>query len=77
MKKALIYSKDNCTYCVKAKNLLKLQQIPYTESFIGKDISRDDFISLFPEHRTMPLIFIDGEKIGGYDDLLGYLKRNA
>ena len=76
MKEALIYSKDNCSYCVKAKNLLRLVEIPYVESLIGKDITREDFIDLFPEHRSMPLIFINGEKVGGYNELLDYLERN-
>lgn len=76
MRQALVYSKDNCTYCVQAKNLLKLEQIPYTESLIGKDISREDFIDLYPEHRSMPLIFINGEKVGGYNELREYLARN-
>jgi glutaredoxin len=76
MNRALIYTKDNCSYCVKAKNLLRLVEIPYVESIIGQDITREDFIDLFPEHRSMPLIFINGEKVGGYNELLDHLERN-
>jgi len=70
----LIYTKDNCPYCVKAKTLLTIKSIEFTESKIGKDITREEFMSLFPEQRTVPLIFINDQKIGGYDDLAEHFK---
>ena len=75
MKSALVYSKPNCSYCLKAKNLLTLENIPYTESVIGEDITREDFMSLFPDQRSVPLIFVNGEKIGGYNELLDFVSR--
>jgi glutaredoxin len=77
--KALIYTKANCTYCVKAKALFTIKNIQYVETVIGEDILREDFISLFPDVRSVPLIFIDGERIGGYDEFTKYLdaKRDA
>lgn len=77
--KALIYTKDNCPYCVKAKTLFTIKSIEFAESKIGKDITREEFMSLFPEQRTVPLIFINDEKIGGYDDLTRWFdsKRDA
>lgn len=64
-----IYSKDNCPHCVNAKKLLEKEGYTYTETVIGKDMLREDFIALFPEQRTVPLIFVNGEKIGGYAEL--------
>lgn len=77
--RALIYTKSNCTYCVKAKALFTIKNIEYTETVIGEDIQREDFVGLFPDVRTVPLIFIDDERIGGYDELTRYLdaKRDA
>ena len=77
--KALIYTKSNCPYCVNAKTLFGIRGIEYTETVIGEDIQREDFVALFPDVRTVPLIYIDGERIGGYDDLTKYLdsKRDA
>ncbi len=75
--KALIYTKTNCTYCVKAKALFTIRGIEYTETVIGEDIMREDFMSLFPDQRSVPLIFIDGEKVGGYDELTKYLEQRA
>lgn len=73
--KAIVYTKDNCPYCTQAKNLLTLKEIPYTEVGIGSDITREDFISLFPDQKSVPLILIDEVKVGGYNDLVNYLKK--
>ena len=77
--KALIYTKSNCQYCIKAKTLFGIRGIEYIETVIGEDIQREDFMSLFPEQKSVPLIIIDGEKVGGYDDFVKWLdaKRAA
>jgi glutaredoxin 3 len=69
-----VYSKDNCPYCVKAKNLLNAHGIEFTEIKIGVDITRDEFLEAFPNARTVPQIILEGEHIGGYTKLVEYLK---
>lgn len=66
---AIVYTKDQCPYCVKAKTLLTIKQIPFTEVKLGVDMQREDFVATFPEQKTVPLIIIDGVKIGGFDKL--------
>lgn len=66
----VIYSKKDCPNCIKAKALAK----DYTEVMMGEDISREDFMQLFPDARTVPQIIIDGKRIGGYTELVEYLK---
>jgi glutaredoxin len=73
--KALVYSKDACPYCVRAKSLLTRNNVAYEEVIIGKDILREDFLSEFPEQRTVPLIFVEGEKVGGYDNLVEWFNN--
>jgi len=65
-----IYSKENCDFCNKAKAYMKKHSIEYVEHQIGRDISRDDFIDLFPQAKTVPAILIDGKYIGGYMNLV-------
>lgn len=65
----VVYTKDNCPYCIKAKALLKGYGLEYQEIVIGKDISREEFLDTYPNARTVPQIVLDGEHIGGYDDL--------
>lgn len=75
MRSILIYTKDDCSFCTLAKNLLAEKGMSYTESKVGKDLLREDFVSTFPDVRTMPFIIINGQKIGGYNDLVEYIKN--
>ena len=69
MSKIILYTKDNCTYCNQAKNLLHYKGKSFTEVKIGVDMTREDFVSLFPNIKSVPHIIIDGVQIGGYDKL--------
>ena len=71
---ALIYTKEACPFCVQAKALLVQKNIEFMEVNIGTDMLREDFISMFPEQKTVPLIFINGQKIGGYTELKEHFK---
>jgi glutaredoxin 3 len=71
-----VYTLTNCAACVNAKRLLDSKDMPFTETVIGKDILREEFVELFPEQKTAPLIIIDGVKIGGHDELKEYLDSN-
>jgi glutaredoxin 3 len=75
--KVTIYTKDNCPYCVSAKNLLEEKGKEYKEINIGRDIRRDDFMSLFPNVKTVPHIIINGDEIGGFDKLTEWLDTTA
>ena len=69
-----IYSKPNCTYCVKAKNLVKTLGFEYKEKMFGKDFKTPDelFEAVGKQVRTMPQIIIDDKHIGGYNELVEY-----
>ena len=75
MNKVIIYTKDNCQYCVQAKNLFNVKGQAYQEMKIGDDLTREEFINIFPDVKTVPFIIIDGEKVGGYDRLVEYYAR--
>ena len=75
--RVIIYTKDNCPFCVRAKQLLSIKKTDYTEVNIGKDITREDFISLFPEVKTVPLIIIDEVKVVGYEQLREYFDSKS
>lgn len=71
----LIYTKDNCSYCVKAKSLLEARGLQYREVLLGKDILIEKFIEIYPGVRTAPFIVIDGVKIGGFDKLQEWTRQ--
>ena len=65
-----VYSKNNCPYCVQAKNLLKLKGVEFEEIRIDQDSEAREFV-LGEGHRTVPQIYQDGKLLveGGYQGL--------
>jgi glutaredoxin 3 len=65
-----VYSKNNCPFCVQAKNLLKLKGIDFQEVKIDEDTNAKEFV-LSEGHRTVPQIYKDGRVLveGGYQGL--------
>lgn len=68
--KVVIWSKNGCTYCEKAKALLKAKEIAYEERNINTSWTREQLLEAVPNARTVPQIFINNELIGGFDDLV-------
>ena len=64
-----IYSKDWCPYCTKAKALLRSKALEYHEIDVTSDYEREEQMVKRSQRRTVPQVFIDGESVGGYDDL--------
>ncbi len=70
MAKVEIYSTTYCPYCVRAKQLLDAKDVDYTEIDVtGDDEARVVLVEKSGGRRTVPQIFINGQPIGGYDDL--------
>lgn len=70
----VLYSKDKCGYCVKAKLLLKNLGLGYVEKkFEDFENTEKLFEDIGKQVRSMPQIKINGELIGGYNQLVEYL----
>lgn len=67
-----VWTKDNCPFCVKAKRLLLNRGALIQEMKIGDNCTREQLLEKVPSARSVPQIFIDGELIGGYNELLSY-----
>ena len=68
-----IYSKNNCSYCKKAKEWFDTNQMEYEEIVLDDHKERMDFyqrVSNGKEVNSVPQIFIDEKHIGTYTDLL-------
>jgi glutaredoxin 3 len=64
-----IYTTPSCPFCVRAKRLLQARGIAYDEIDVAEDEElRADLIRR-TGRRTVPQIFIDGEPIGGFEEL--------
>jgi alkyl hydroperoxide reductase subunit F len=64
-----IYSKQWCPYCAKAKALLKSKGLSYRDIDITTDEARQQEMVQRSGRRTVPQLFLDGQSVGGYDDL--------
>ncbi|TKD50378.1 glutaredoxin 3 [Sphingomonas baiyangensis] len=70
MAKIEIYTKAFCPYCTRAKRLLDSKGTVYDEHDITMGgPGRAEMIQRAQGRTTVPQIFIDGEHIGGSDDL--------
>ena len=69
----VIYSKQNCIFCTKAKNLVKKLGLEYTEKKMEDFESTEAMLEdIGKQVRTMPQIKIDGKLVGGYNQLVEY-----
>ncbi|MGI9416016.1 MAG: glutaredoxin [Hyphomicrobiales bacterium] len=69
MAKIEIFSSPQCGYCNQAKDLLRGKDLAFEDLDISEDAHRQAFMDRLPRARAIPQIFIDGEHIGGYEDL--------
>lgn len=70
MSKVEVYTTTYCPYCVRAKQLLDAKDVDYAEIDVtGDDAARMALVEKSGGRRTVPQIFINGQPVGGYDDL--------
>lgn len=69
MRKAELYTWKFCPFCINAKELLDEKGIKYEEYNIQKDNDKKKELLEKTGQDTVPYVFLDGEFIGGYDDL--------
>ena len=60
---------------MQAKQLLEMEQLQFEYLTLGTNYSLQEFMEMFPNARTFPMIVKDGECIGGYNNLVEYLKQ--
>ncbi len=72
--KVEIYTKDLCIWCDRAKGLLNAHSIDFNEIDLSENDKRAKFYENIGNNvKTVPQIFIDGQRIGGYQDLRAWL----
>ena len=76
MNKVEIYTSTYCPYCVRAKQLLDSKGVDYEE--VNFDKNPDQKLEIMKKHnwRTVPIILIGGELVGGYDQLVSLERAN-
>lgn len=70
MAQITVYSGPNCPYCVRAKALLEKKGAAFEDINVKADPKlQDEMMQKAGGKRTIPQIFINGQHIGGCDDL--------
>ena len=75
MNKYIIYSKPSCGYCLQAKQLLEMEQLLFEYKQLGTHYDLDELMTLSPNAKSFPQVFKDGVLVGGFSDLVEYLKQ--
>lgn len=69
MAKIEIYTTPFCGYCARAKSLLDSKGAEYEETDVMMDDKKRSEMRERSRRSTVPQIFINGQHIGGSDDL--------
>jgi glutaredoxin 3 len=70
MAEIIVYSGPSCPYCDRAKALLKQKGAAFTDYNVRADTAKfDEMLAKSNGRKTIPQIFINGQHIGGCDDL--------
>jgi glutaredoxin len=70
-----VYTKDNCPYCYKVKQVLELTGTKFSCFNLNEDFTREEFYDKFGEGSTFPQVVCDDKKIGGCSDTIKFLKE--
>ena len=69
------YTKSNCSYCVKVKDLLKDEEVNFIncDDFLVDAEIKDKFLSFIEvtvgkSYRTFPMVFYNNEFVGGFTE---------
>tara|TARA_B100000401_G_scaffold378779_1_gene279860 strand:- start:2414 stop:5137 length:2724 start_codon:yes stop_codon:yes gene_type:complete len=77
-----IYSKTDCKFCTYSKDFLKSFEINYEEILLDDDAKRNNFFAKINRDTdddddmitTVPQIFINNERIGGFNELFKFMQ---
>ena len=69
MARVTVYTTEPCGYCRTAKALLQRREVPYEEINLAKDADGRAELVTRTGMMTFPQVILDGEPIGGFQEL--------
>ena len=67
--RVVVFSTDACTYCEHAKNLLRKRGVPFEDVDLGSDPELQAQLTEITGMESYPQIVVDGEPLGGLNEL--------
>ena len=65
----LVYGTETCPFCTAARMLLTKKGVEFEDILVSRDPEKRAEMERLSGGHTVPQIFIDGQPIGGYDDI--------
>ncbi len=65
----IVYATRFCPYCMLARRLLKKKGVEFEEISVSGDNTLWEEMEQKSGRNTVPQIFINGESVGGFDDI--------
>ncbi|MCA9518220.1 MAG: glutaredoxin [Myxococcales bacterium] len=75
--RVVMYTTPWCGYCNAAKRLLGQLGIAYVDHDVSRDVALRQRIADETGWRTVPMIYLDGRFVGGFDDLSALHRRGG
>ena len=72
-----LLSKPGCSHCSRARDLLEKRSMKYEEIELGSHGVSFSSLAAISGAGTTPQVYIEGERIGGADELDHWLKQNS
>ncbi len=69
-----VFAREGCEYCARAKGMLRDAGIEFEELVLNRDYT-DRTLRAVSTNTTYPQVFINGQLIGGSDDLAKWLEE--
>ena len=70
MADVLVYTTENCPFCIRAKGLLDTRGVQYREVNLERDPDGRAELVKQTGMMTFPQVIVDGELIGGFQETL-------
>jgi glutaredoxin 3 len=70
MADVLVFTTENCAFCVRAKALLEARGVPYREVNLERDPDGRAELVRKTGMMTFPQVIIDGTLVGGFQETL-------
>ena len=71
----LLYTWSSCSFCKRAKEILDRHGVSWTEKVMDGDRAMAERLAKTFGRATMPSILLDGELVGGLEDLEAMAER--
>ena len=71
-----VLTRDGCQYCSQAKTLLRERGVDFVESPLAHKV-RNKALGAIAGAQTVPQVFVNGERIGGLEELKRWAARAA